>query len=329
VTVVLGIDGGGTKTHALLADPSGAVAGVGQDGPSNWETVGLEGAIRTLQAVLDQALADAGASVRGVAAATFGLGGIDWPSDVERLGPALAPLGLPVPAELVNDAFVALRAGTPRSWGVAVVAGTGTVAAGRDPSGGTFRTLGLGHEFGDYGDSADMSNAALAAVARAHTGMGQPTALTDALLRATGASGVEELLEGLSRDGLRLPQAGPLVVLAADRGDGVAVEIMSRVGRSLGLAAAAVARRLGLEALEFDVVLSGGLFRGGSHLLRDALWAELARTAPRSRLVELEVPPVVGAAVMALERLGVEVTPTVRARLAEGAARSLAPAARA
>jgi N-acetylglucosamine kinase-like BadF-type ATPase len=327
MTLVLGIDGGGTKTHALLADPSGAVAGVGRDGPSNWETVGLEGAIRTLRAVTDRALAQAGAGPRDVGAATFGLGGIDWPSDVERLSPELAPLGLPVTAELVNDAFVALSAGTERPWGVAVVAGTGTVAAGRDPNGRTFRTLGLGHEFGDYGDSTDMSNAALAAVARAYTGMGEPTALTDALLRATGASGVEEMLEGFSRDGLRLPQAGPLVVLAADQGDRVAVEIMARVGRSLGLAAAAVARRLGLEMLEFEVVLSGGLFMGGNHHLRDALWAELAGTAPRARLVKLEVPPVVGAAVMALERLGAEVTPEIRARLAEGAARSLAPAA--
>jgi N-acetylglucosamine kinase-like BadF-type ATPase len=325
VTLVLGIDGGGTKTHALLADLSGEVVGVGRDGPSNWESVGMEGAAETLRSVMGQALAAAGSVPGDVRAATFGLGGIDWPSDVQRLAPAVESLGLPDSPELVNDAFVALRAGTRRSWGVAVVAGTGTVAAGRNASGQTFRTLGLGYEYGDFGDAGDVTRTALGAIAQAFTGMGEPTTLTDSFLESTGCRTVEEMLEAISRGLVPFPAGAPLVVRAASAGDPVAVGILERAGRSLGRAAGAVARRLDLADQEFDLVLSGGLFRGRSHLLHDALRTEVTPAAPRATLVLLELPPAVGAVVMAMERAGAEITGDMRERLADDAVRELAP----
>jgi N-acetylglucosamine kinase-like BadF-type ATPase len=77
----LGIDAGGTKTHALLADESGAVLGFGHAGPGNWEGVGLDGTYRALHEATREALAHVGA----VTAAAYGLGGLDWSSDEERL----------------------------------------------------------------------------------------------------------------------------------------------------------------------------------------------------------------------------------------------------
>jgi N-acetylglucosamine kinase-like BadF-type ATPase len=90
----LGVDAGGTKTHAMLADETGAVLGAGQSGPGNWEGVGLDGAYQALQQATGQALADAGAAPIDVTAAAYGLGGLDWPSDEERLRPVVGRLGM-------------------------------------------------------------------------------------------------------------------------------------------------------------------------------------------------------------------------------------------
>src|SRR5262252_9526691 len=144
MTVVLGVDGGGTKTHAVLADETGRVLGAGSSGPSNWEMVGLRGAGDVIGDALDRALAESGVERGAIEAATFGLAGVDWPSDVPRVESALEALNLRMPQQVVNDSFIALRAGTREPWGAVVIAGTGTVAAGRNREGDSFRTLGLG-----------------------------------------------------------------------------------------------------------------------------------------------------------------------------------------
>jgi N-acetylglucosamine kinase-like BadF-type ATPase len=327
----LGVDGGGTKTHVVVADASGAVVGFGTNGPSNWEMVGLVGAGTALALPIEAALAEAGAEPADVTASAFGLAGVDWPSDHVRLGGVIDRLRLGGPRALVNDAFIALRAGTARPYGVVVVAGTGTVAAGRNRDGEVFRTLGLGPEFGDWGSASDVGIEALRAVANAFTGRGSPTALTAALCDVAGVSDVEDLLEHASRDGagfrreeLEDPRLAPLVIRASDDGDAVARDILDRTGAMLGESAALVARRLRMLDDRFDVVLAGGLFRGGSRPLEDALEVSLRRQVHAAHLVKLDAPPVVGAAIMAMELTGIEPTFEVCRRLASEVTASLA-----
>lgn len=320
VTLVLGVDGGGTKTHALVADLSGTVHGIARDGPSNWESIGLEVAGEVIRAVVLEAIEAAGANPSDVGASTYGLGGIDWPADVERLDPLIGTLGISGPRRLVNDSFVAMRAGTDASCAVVIVAGTGSVAAGRNEAGQTYRTLGLGASFGDFGSAGDVTWEAVAAVARAHTGAGEQTVLRELLLQATGTSSAAEMLEALSRNRIPLPSGAPLVVTAAEDGDAVAREILRRVGRSLGASGAVVARQLGILDRSFEVVLAGGLFRGGSRLLLDSLRGEISRVAPRAVLTRVETPPVVGATLMAMDLLGMAPSGEVRERLSSVAA---------
>lgn len=192
----LGVDAGGTHTRALIADRKGNLRGAGKAGPGNWEGVGLEGTLAALRQAVGEALATAGARPDEIAASAFGLAGLDWPSDEERLQPVVERLGLSGPKVLVNDTFVALRAGARDPWGVVVVAGTGTTIAGRNREGKTARTLGLGYPFDDWGAAPDVAQAALHAVARAYTGRGPATSLTDRLIRLVGARDVADLLEG-------------------------------------------------------------------------------------------------------------------------------------
>ena len=323
----VGVDAGGTKTHALVADESGEVLGVGRAGTGNWEGVGLDGALAALRQAVGEALSAARTSPQEVTAAGYGLAGLDWPSDEARLRPLVEELGLSGPSVLVNDTFVALRAGAREPWGVVIVAGTGTTVAGRNRRGEMARTLGLGYPFDDWGSAPDLAQAALHAVARAYTGRGPATALSDRLVRLVGAADVADLLEGVSRWRYNLFPLVADVVQAlmeeADGGDGPAREILLRAGRELGGGAVVVIRRLGMEDEEFDLVLAGGLFRSASPLLLDALRGTVQAVAPGARPVRLDVPPVVGGVLLAMDAVGWAVTPEVRRRLEEGARRHL------
>ncbi len=323
----VGVDAGGTKTHALVADEAGEVLGVGRAGPGNWEGVGLEGARAALRQAVGEALAAARTSPQEVTAAAYGLAGLDWPSDEARLRPLVDGLGLSGPSVLVNDTFVALRAGAREPWGVVIVAGTGTTVAGRNRRGETARTLGLGYPFDDWGSAPDLAQAALHAVARAYTGRGPATALSDRLVRLVGAADVADLLEGVSRWRYDLfPRVAGVVqalIEEADAGDAAAREIVRRAGRELGGGAVVVIRRLGMEDEEFDLVLAGGLFRSATPLLLDTLGETVRAVAPGARPVLLEVPPAIGGVLLAMDAVGWPVTPEVRERLARGAAREL------
>jgi N-acetylglucosamine kinase-like BadF-type ATPase len=325
MTVVLGVDGGGTKTHAVLAEENGWVLGASVAGPSNWEVVGIGGTGAALRVVIMAALEAAGIEPGAVEASVFGLAGVDWPSDVERLAFAIDPLGLPGPREVVNDSIVALRAGASSPWGVVVIAGTGSVAAGRSPAGEIYRTLGLGRIYGDFGSANDVSVDAVRVVADAYTGRGPGTRLTDKLCESLGCASAAELLERVSRreHGGRIEDevenVAPIVIEAANEGDLVARDILERAGTALGDAAVLVARHLGMLDLEFEVVLSGGLITGASRFVSDPLEVAVRRAAPRASFALLDTPPAVGAVLIALELLGGAPGPEVRRRLVEGA----------
>jgi N-acetylglucosamine kinase-like BadF-type ATPase len=319
VTLVVGVDGGGTKTHAVVADETGAMLGFATHGPSNWESVGLRGAADALREAIANALEQAGASSSDLEGAAFGLAGVDWESDVPRMRGVIDQLRLPCPYELVNDSFVALRAGTDATHGVVLVAGTGAVAAGRNREGRVFRTLGEGPILGDVGAASDVSDAAVRAVADAYTGRGPGTVLTEELCQLTGCGSAAEFLEWYSRGLEQLRNGAAAVVRAADNGDPVAQGIMRWAGTALGGSAALVARQLGMLGDEFEVVLSGGLFRAGSAILTDSLTSVLHPVAPHARLVHLHPPPVVGAVLMAFDAGGLPLGTDCRRRLEDSA----------
>jgi N-acetylglucosamine kinase-like BadF-type ATPase len=301
-----------------VLDSCGKLLGFGRSGPSNWEGVGLEGAGAALAEALDEATESAGIARVEISGAVLGLGGVDWPSDVDRLMPVVVSLGMSGLCELLNDTFIALRAGTDLSLGVAIVAGSGTTIAGRNRAGATYRTLGQGPPmFDDFGSANDVAARAVQAVARAFTGRGPDTVLSQRLCEASGAKGVAELLEGLSRGSIPLPEAAPIVLSEAESGDAVARAIVLEVGSALGNSAAVAIHKLGMETEVFDVVLAGGLFRGLIALLWDAIFDPVRAAAPNANLVRLASPPVVGAGLLALELVGAESGAHVRQDLSQ------------
>jgi N-acetylglucosamine kinase-like BadF-type ATPase len=316
VTIVLGVDGGGTKTHAAVADERGTLLGFGMSGPSNWEDGGFEAASAALKAAIREAMDGAGLGPEEIEASVFGLAGIDFPSDAEGMSGVTDAVGLVGTNRIVNDSFVALRAGTNHPWGVVVISGTGSVVAGRNPAGETFRTLGVGAIFGDDASASEVSQAALGAVAADLLGRGPHTSLSDRLCALTGTSGPIELIEGVARGRIPDSQFAPAVVEAAEHGDLAARRILEQAGASLGDLAGHVARRLSMDGSEFELVLAGGMFRSGSRIMRAALEATVKRSARFAFTVTLEAPPVVGAALLALEETPATVDAECHARLA-------------
>lgn len=323
-TTVLGVEGGGSHCHAVLADASGRVLGIGANrDPANWDDVGIEAAAGAIRSCVREALDTAGLPPGGVGASVFALAGVDFPMDEHLLAGIPSAIGITGPCRIANDAFASLRAGTDQHHGVVVVAGTGSVVAGRNASGEEFRTLGMGPMFGDTGSASEVSEAAVTAVADAYTGRGPDTQLTGLLCERSGVASVVEFLEAASRVRIDISGFSPEVVLAADRGDAIARSILVDAGRSLGATAAHVVRRLGMQDDRFDLVLAGGMFRAESPHVIDGLEEVVQPVAPQVRLQQLRDPPVVGAVLLAIDWTSGAEIPGLRALLADRVAAAL------
>jgi N-acetylglucosamine kinase-like BadF-type ATPase len=270
-----------------------------------------------------EALGAADIPASTITASTFGLAGVDFPIDEQRLSGIPLALGLSGPAALVNDAFVALRAGTDQPFGMVIVAGTGSVVAGRNPSGEVFRTMGLGPTYGDAGSGSEVSAAGVGAVAAEYIGKGPPTLLTKLLCEQTNSPSVVEFLEATARGRIDDAIFAPLVIEAAKQGDEPACRIISEAAERIGANAVHVLHTLGMEDTAFDLVLAGGMFRGGGHLFVETVERVVRPVAPHAIFVRLDAPPVVGAVLLAMELTGGGVPPGVRASLARATVAAL------
>lgn len=321
--VVLGVDVGASKTHAVLADESGDVLGVGRAGCANWEVVGLDGAQEALQQALQQASTNAGVALEGVAASAYGLAGLDWPSDEARLEPVISALGVGGPRVLVNDAFLPLRAGTVDGVGLAAIAGSGATVAGRNRAGRAARSFGAGYPFTDWGGAGDIARAAVHAVALSYRGMGPATALSARILAATGCESLPEVLEKVMRWQVQIRGGfAPQVFACADEGDPVAQSIVRRAGDTIGANVVSVARELDMLDTPFDLVTAGGVFSSRSDLLYGSLSDTVRAQSPGVTLIHWLWPPVVGALLLALDLLDLPRLPDTR-HLADQVARML------
>ncbi len=298
----LGVDIGGTKSHALIAEENGRAVGFGSCGPGNHELVGYHGLEKALNTAVDHALRNAGLAKNQITAAGFGVAGYDWPSERQPTLDAIGSIGLTCPVEAVNDTIVGLLAGASQGWGVAVVAGTGTNCWGWDKDHNVGRVTGVG--FGEHGGAGNLVEQALYSVAYEWTKRGPKTQLTDEFLHLTGARDIPALLEGIEMGTYDITSDhAPLVYKAACQGDSVAQAIIRWAGSELGYTALAVIRQLEFSGQEFEVVLVGSLYDIGEMLIAP-MRQVITMEAPKARLICLDCPPVVGGVLLAMDLAG-------------------------
>jgi N-acetylglucosamine kinase-like BadF-type ATPase len=312
----LGGDVGSTKTHVLIADETGRALGFGESGPGNHETVGYEGLSRALEAATRSALAIADVTIDQIEGAGFGVSGLDFPSEKPATLRAIGVLGLSAPIEAVNDSLIGLVAVARDGWGIAVVSGTGCNCFGWDRDRKRQgQVTGGGWQMGENAGASDLMVRVGQIIAYEWTQRGPATQLTPAMIRYTGVRDAAELLHGLAEDRIHFDAAAaPLVFEVAAQGDPVANDVIRWAGRELGELAKAVIRQLHFEALDFDVVLLGSMFNGGSMLI-DPMRETIHELAPGARLVRLNAPPVVGAVLLGMEQAHYAPTPSIRAML--------------
>ncbi|HEY9838057.1 MAG TPA: BadF/BadG/BcrA/BcrD ATPase family protein, partial [Vampirovibrionales bacterium] len=283
---VLGIDGGGTKTVCLVMDETGTIAGRGEAGPSNYQTIGLAAAAESIS----QAIASAVKELPGVAIAGIGVGlaGVGRPADVQVVQGLVAGLyqesPLPICWKLdssgvvvTHDCAIALVGGTGSASGVAIVAGTGSIAYGCNSQGESKRAGGWGYRFGDEGSGYQIAIAGLQAAARSQDGRGPKTLLTDAFLESLKLNQLEDLIEVIYRRGwgvTEIAALSPLVDRTAAAGDAIARQILEDAAGELVLMTQTVASALFTPQQAFEVVTIGGVWRSVCHLgdrFRDSL----------------------------------------------------------
>jgi len=194
----LGVDAGGTKTHALIADEKGQAIGFGLAGPGNWEAVGYDGLTKNLFDATTQALDRAKIPIQAITGAGFGLAGYDWPSQRQAHLEAIQPLKLPCPLEIVNDATLGILAGAAEGWGVSVVSGTGCNCRGwsKDYK-HEGRVVGGAIWSGEAAGAFDIVVRAMQAVTYEWDKRGRATALTPAFIEVNGAKDLDDFIEGM------------------------------------------------------------------------------------------------------------------------------------
>ncbi|MBA2703319.1 MAG: hypothetical protein H0U60_05640 [Blastocatellia bacterium] len=302
---VLGVDGGGTKTDAVILDLDLNILGEGVAGPSNPLRVGVVSAATAIREAVDKACDVAGLRRTDLVAAEVGLAGVRRHELRARMHDTLKGLGI-VDVVVVGDADIALYAATQGAPGLVVIAGTGSICCGINARGKRACAGGWGPLAGDEGGGAWIARRGLRAIAYASDGRGPATSLSAAAgkyFRVSNPSDLSTAVYAPSITNEYLAGFGKFVIQAAKAKDRVAREILVEAGKELGAAASAVIRNLKLERETFPVGYVGGVFASSEELVLSHLREALLDIAPRAFLTPPKFPPAVAAARMAHERL--------------------------
>ena len=261
---ILGVDGGGTKTIALLGDSDGNVLARGVGGPSNYNAVGFEAACAALESAINMARTNYPGKI---SALCLGLAGVGRKEDIDRFQ-GWAVHKFPTTAiKVTSDAEILLMAGSPSGPALALICGTGSIVYGRTAIGELIRAGGWGYLFGDEGSGYAIGIAALRAVSQAYDGRGPETLLSELILKRYGLHHPPELVHAVYGSESPRPAVAALsdlVEQAAGQADPVAIAILEDSSRELARAIAAVYPKLGTFTL--PLIITGGTILHGRYL---------------------------------------------------------------
>lgn len=306
--LVIGLDGGGTKTAAELCDGSGRVLATSVGGPSNFQVIGVETAARTILDIVETCCHSVGCSPDRLDSVVAGLTGAGRPGDQERMrqgllaeatrrGRALRH------ARIDSDARIALEGAMAGEPGVIVIAGTGSIVFGKDANGTVHRSGGWGRIIGDEGSGYAIGRELFRAVAASLDDRSSKTMLPRLLKESFGLGSQETIITALYRENFDVASVAPVVTEAARKGDVVAREILSQAARDLvGVIAPVVAKIRGRSRRPVPVAFIGSVLTA-KNSYSSRVRSLLPRTVPGARVRPALAPPVHGAVLLALDDL--------------------------
>ena len=300
---MLAIDGGNSKTDVALVAADGRVLGTAR-GPGALvpDPEGLEVLVR-------EAARTAGLDGSGPVAdhTSACLANADLPEEEAALARELSARGWSGSTRVYNDTFALLRSGSARPWGVAVVCGAGINCVGIGPDGRVSRFLALGMFTGDWGGGSWLADEMMWWAMRAEDGRGPQTVLRELVPARFGLDSVHEVAVAVHQRRIgadALVAMSPVLFQAADAGDQVAGALVDRQAEEVFLMARVALERLGLLESDAEVVLGGGVLAARHPRLIGGIRDRLGQVAPRAVLCQPDIPPVAGAALLGLDRLG-------------------------
>lgn len=309
--ILLGIDGGATHTRAALVSETGAILGYGISGPSNYDNVGVETAKASIREAVQQAWSEADLKPAKVDAAFLGMAGVVSEADRSTIRQIIVELKF-VKAnkiEVDHDIRIALAGGLAGAEGIALIVGTGSSCYGRRNDGRHHRT-GWGYLLDDLGSGYYFGLQAMIAAIRAADGRGAPTGLSILIQQALGYEHIDEIMRLLYHERMSVTQIAALApfVLSAAGGDAVALSIVEHGADELALMVHAVAQQLDFPAGPFPLIIAGGV-ANTSTFYKQKIEAAILRRVPMGSLKQPVLPPVLGAALLAIESAGVPISP--------------------
>jgi len=304
---VLGVDGGGTKTDYLLFDAEGNFIAHLRGAGTNHEN--MPGGLADLEALLNRVippfLGEYGLVPGDIAGAVFGIAGVDVPRQKAAVEGILVRMGF-VNLRVMNDAFIGVKAGSRKGYGITVVNGTGNTIGGIDRAGRWLQVAGAGYISGEEGGAGRIADQALRAVYEELLCMGEPTAMTPPVLKLLGVTDAAGFMEAVydryHSHAVTAREVLEILFSCANRGDAVASGVLRRVGAQIACCIAGCERRLDFGE-ELDVVLVGSVtLKASCPILLDTLKAEALRlTGKKLNFIPLEIPVAAGAVLWAIE----------------------------
>jgi N-acetylglucosamine kinase-like BadF-type ATPase len=301
---ILALDGGNSKTDVALVGTDGTLIASVRGGGINSQEAGAEPTVRALDDLVSRVTVSGIPVLHTVAC----LANADLPEEEEELAEAVRAIGWSPTSTVINDTFAILRAGLRDEphWGAAVVCGAGINAVGVAPDGRVTRFLALGQLTGDWGGGYGLGREVMWHAIRGEDGRGPHTLLTQAVADFFDQPKVEDIAiamhKGKIPDG-ELNGLAPVLFRASASGDTVAQSIVDHLADEISVLAITAMRRLGMTGLATPVILGGGVITARDHRLINGITERLAVAAPHSGLRIIDVPPVVGAALLALDHV--------------------------
>jgi N-acetylglucosamine kinase-like BadF-type ATPase len=306
---VIGMDGGGTKTAAIIADFRGNILAHHVAGASNFQIIGVDKAVRVIYSLIRECCKSADASPDEVRSMTIGLTGAGRPSDQKRMADGLRHYASSRKIKLKkvrieSDARIALEGAFKGGAGIILVAGTGSIAFGKDGEGNVHRVGGWGRILGDEGSGFFIGRYALAAVCRDLDGRSAPTLLTKMIAKKFSLKSPTDIIAAVYKNNFDIATVAPLVLEASQENDAIAQEIIQLASLELVEHVRSLVEKLRLrpeEEVRKNISLSfiGGLIANETPLSR-LLRRQIEDTLPHVDIVPPMAPPVYGAVVMAL-----------------------------
>jgi N-acetylglucosamine kinase-like BadF-type ATPase len=318
--IIVAVDGGNSKTDLALVRADGSLLSLVRGPLSSPHHLGLDGSLAVLGELWERATAEASLTRTNGPIAAVGrlcMAGVDFPIEEHALQERVAALGWAEHTTVANDTYAVLRAGTDHGWGVGLVCGAGINCVAVAPDGREVRFSALGEITGDWGGGRDVGMAALGAAARSADGRGPKTTLEQKVPAYFGLDTPDAVAEAIhlhKLDGRRVIELPPLVFAEAAH-DPVAAGIVEHLVVEIVALVRASLTRLDLTQEHVQVALGGGVARNLDERALEQIKAELHEVGPHIELRPTSAPPVLGAALSALDELGAGAAAQARVRI--------------